>query len=110
VPLQYVDGNNEVAAVGIVVEGGDPIILRAPLDFGGPQSPKAEVPAAPAGDEGGPEGAAEGVGGVERLSAFSKVLDGIECVIESAAAGMEAIAGGVTSPRQLGLKGGEHEN
>jgi len=107
VPLQYVDGDNELAAVGIVVEEGDPIILRAPLDFSSPGSPQAKVLEDHAGDAGG---ATEGVEDVEQPSALSKVLDGIESAIESAAGAMEALAGGVTSPHDLGMKDGDHES
>ena len=39
-----------------------------------------------------------------------QVLDSIENAIESAAGAMEAMAGGVTSPRELGLKEAEHES
>jgi len=114
-PLQYIDGHPGISAVGIAVHEGEPIILRAPLDLNPRPSPRAELAAdvePPEGEgfseeEGSSEGEAEEE---EQPSAFAKVLEfGIESAVDLAAGAMEAMAGGVTSPRELGLQEGDHE-
>ena len=56
---QYVDGHDEISAVGITVDEGEPIILRTPLDFAAGATPRATSATPASGWQNGGDGAEE---------------------------------------------------
>lgn len=103
VPLQYVEGEGPdgVEAVGIMTDT-EVIVLRDAMDVEGPGVSAVEEEAVV------PNTSKSSQNGEEKVSTFAAVLDSIEQAIESAAVAVETMAGGVTTPRELGRDSDAH--